>query len=111
MLFFRQVRMVNLPSLFPYGWEFGNLKLQQLSRYFRNAEVWIPACAGMTATAVSDDFYGRMMKFIRKYEKRSSENLFGFQTTFLCSCTAAKPSAFGCFLFQIDQSRSRQEIV
>lgn len=72
-MFFRQVLMVNLSSLFPYGWEFGNLKLQQLSRYFRNAETRIPACAGMMATAVSDDFYGRMMKFIRKYEKRSSE--------------------------------------
>ncbi|EFC87204.1 hypothetical protein NEIMUCOT_06358 [Neisseria mucosa ATCC 25996] len=46
----------NLPLLFPYGWEFGSLKLQQLSRYFRNAEFWIPACEGMTATAVSDDF-------------------------------------------------------
>ena len=34
---------------------------------------WIPACAGMTATAVSDDFYGLMIKFIRKYENRSSE--------------------------------------
>ena len=72
-MFFRQVRMVNLPSLFPYGWEFGSLKLQQLSRYFLNTGDWIPACAGMTATAVSDDFYGLMIKFIRKYENRSSE--------------------------------------
>jgi len=38
-----------LPSVIPAQAEIQKFEIAAVLKYFRNAEVWIPTCAGMTA--------------------------------------------------------------
>ena len=44
------VFMPDFPSVIPAQAGIQKFEVAAVLKYFRNAEVWIPACAGMTAT-------------------------------------------------------------